>query len=120
MFSQHPKSKFWSEKNEKNPNEVALNSHKKFWFDCECGHQFYIALNNVNILNRWCPYCSNPSKKMCELGKNCIICIDKTFASIDYSKNWSDKNVESPIEVFKNSHKKYLLTGAPFWYIVLT
>jgi hypothetical protein len=69
MFSQHPKSKFWSEKNEKNPNEVALNSHKKFWFDCECGHQFYIALNNVNILNRWCPYCSNPSKKMCELGK---------------------------------------------------
>jgi very-short-patch-repair endonuclease len=107
MFSQHPKSKFWSEKNEKNPNEVALNSHKKFWFDCECGHQFYIALNNVNILNRWCPYCSNPSKKMCELGKNCIVCIDKSFASVDYSKNWSDKNVESPIEVFKNSHKKY-------------
>lgn len=40
MFSENPKSKFWSDSNEKKPNEVALNSHKKFWFDCECGHQF--------------------------------------------------------------------------------
>ena len=29
MFSQHPKSKFWSDRNEKKPDEVALNSHKK-------------------------------------------------------------------------------------------
>lgn len=105
MFSEHPKSKFWSNKNEKKPNEVALNSHKKFWFDCECGHKFDIQLNNVNILNRWCSYCAN--KKLCSESKNCIICFDKSFASVDYSKNWSYRNIETPFEVFKNSQKKY-------------
>ena len=29
MFSEHPKSIFWSDRNEKKSNEVALNSHKK-------------------------------------------------------------------------------------------
>ena len=48
MFSENPKSKFWSDRNEKKPNEVALNSHKKFWFDCECGHQFDSSLLNIN------------------------------------------------------------------------
>ena len=105
MFSQHPKSKFWSKRNVLKPDNVALNSHKKFWFDCECGHEFDIQLNNINILNRWCPYCAN--KKMCDKNKKCIICIDKSIASIDYSKNWSDKNIDSPFELFKNSHKKY-------------
>jgi len=104
MFSQHPKSVFWSATNLVKPNEVALNSHKKFWFDCECGHSFEIALNNVNILNRWCPYCAN--KKLCDESKKCIKCINKSFASVDYSKNWSNKNIESPFKVFKNSQKK--------------
>ncbi len=105
-FDSHPKSKFWSDRNIKKPNEVALNSHKKFWFDCsECGHEFDIQLNNINILNRWCPYCSN--KKLCDKEKNCIICVDKSLASVEYSKNWSDKNIETHFEVFKNSHKKY-------------
>ncbi len=104
MFSQHPKSKFWSNRNEKKPYEVSLNSHKKFWFDCECGHTFDIQLNNVNT-GRWCSYCSN--KKLCQQSKNCKICFDKCFASVERSKNWSDKNCEKPYEVFKNSHKKY-------------
>ena len=33
-FDKHPKSKYWSDRNEINPCEVSLNSHKKFWFDC--------------------------------------------------------------------------------------
>ena len=37
MFSEHPKSKYWSNKNEKKPHEVALNSHKKIWFDFDFG-----------------------------------------------------------------------------------
>ena len=104
MFSQHPKAIFWSDRNEKKPDEVSLNSHKKFWFDCECGHTFDIQLNNVNS-GRWCSYCSN--KKLCGQSKNCKICFDKCFASVDYFKNWSDKNIETPFEVLKNSHKKY-------------
>jgi very-short-patch-repair endonuclease len=104
MFSEHPKSKFWSERNILKPNTVALNSHKKFWFDCECGHTFDIQLNNINT-GRWCSYCSN--KKLCELNRNCKKCFDKCFASEERSKNWSDKNFEEPFEVLKNSHKKY-------------
>jgi len=106
MFSLNEKAKFWSERNEKKPNEVKLNSHKKFWFDCECGHDFEISLNNLVVLNRWCSYCAN--KKLCDKNKNCIICIDKSFASVDYSNNWSNENKVTPFEVFKNSHKRYL------------
>jgi hypothetical protein len=91
MFSEHPKSKFWSNINLVKPNEVALNSHKKFWFDCECGHQFESNLLNINKGNRWCSYCGN--KKMCDKTQKCIICIDKSIASVDYSKNWSYKNI---------------------------
>jgi len=105
MFSEHPKSKFWSEGNLVEPNEVALNSHKKFWFDCECGHTFDIQLNNVNI-GRWCPYCAN--KKLCEQSKNCKICFDKCFASVERSNCWSNKNRETPWDILKYSHKKYL------------
>jgi very-short-patch-repair endonuclease/DNA-directed RNA polymerase subunit RPC12/RpoP len=106
MFSQHPKAIFWSNINFVKPNEVALNSHKKFWFDCECGHTFESCIKNINLLNRWCPYCSN--KKLCEQSKNCKICFDKCFASVEYSKNWSDKNEDFPEELFKNSHREYL------------
>jgi very-short-patch-repair endonuclease len=101
-FDSHPKSKFWSNRNIQKPNEVALNSHKKFWFDCECGHPFDIQLNNVNI-GRWCSYCSN--KKLCG---NCIICHNKSFASHYRANNWSNKNEIEPRYIFKTSHKEYL------------
>ena len=104
-FDSHPKSKFWSNRNTLKPNEVALNSHKKFWFDCECGHQFDIQLNNINV-GRWCMYCAN--KKLCNKDINCKICFDKSFASVERSKIWSNKNEYFPEEVFKNSHKEYL------------
>jgi very-short-patch-repair endonuclease len=105
MFSEHPKSAFWSSKNTKTPNEVALNSHKKFWFDCECEHSFEKRIKDINV-GGWCPYCCIPSKKLCSENKNCIKCINKSFASVDYYKNWSNKNKKKPIEVFKSSAEK--------------
>jgi DNA-directed RNA polymerase subunit RPC12/RpoP len=108
MFSQHPKSKFWSERNILKPTEVSLNSHKKIWFDCgECGHEFNKILKDVNILNTWCPYCAN--KKLCDNSNNCKLCFDKCFASVDYSKNWSNRNIEAPYEYLKKSHKSLLM-----------
>jgi len=105
MFSQHPKCKFWSKRNEKNPSELCLNSHKKFWFDCDkCSHEFECILKNINN-GRWCPYCSN--KKLCDKDKNCNICFEKSFASLEKSKQWSNKNELSPNEFFKNSCKKF-------------
>ncbi len=103
-FASHSKSKFWSTErnNGSNPEDFALNSHKKFWFDCECGHKFDIQLNNINI-GRWCSYCSN--KKLC--GK-CDMCHNKSFASHTRANNWSDKNEIEPKMVFKSSHKEYV------------
>ncbi len=34
-FASHPKAIYWSKRNVGNPEDYALNSHKKCWFDCE-------------------------------------------------------------------------------------
>jgi len=104
MFSEHPKSKFWSVRNSLKPDKVALNSHKKFWFDCECGHQFENSLLNINQANNWCPYCSNPSKKLCD--NECISCYNKSFASHEKSIYWSPENGVEPRQVFKNADRR--------------
>jgi very-short-patch-repair endonuclease len=102
-FDTHPKAKFWSNINTLKPNEVALNSHKKFWFDCECGHQFESSLLNINQANNWCPYCSNPPQKLCG---NCDECFNKSFASHPKSIYWSDKNELKPNRVFKGADRQ--------------
>ena len=102
-FDSHPKSKFWSNRNTLKPNEVALNSHKKFWFDCgECGHPFESSLLNINQANNWCGYCSNPPKKLCD----CNSCYNKSFASHPKSICWLDENNISPNKVFKCADRK--------------
>ena len=100
-FATHPKSKFWSIRNEGKPEDYALNSHQKCWFDCDCGHPFDSSLLNINKGNNWCPYCSN--KKLC--GK-CDSCFNKSFASHPKSIYWSDENELRPREVFKNTDRK--------------
>jgi very-short-patch-repair endonuclease len=105
MFSEHPKCKFWSERNLVKPTEVALNSHKKFWFDCECGHQFESSLLNINQSNNWCPYCSKPSQKLCD-NDNCNSCFVNSFASHEKSIYWSNENELKPRQVFRGTDKK--------------
>ena len=105
MFSENPKSKFWSNRNEKKPNEVALNSHKKFWFDCECGHIFESSLLNINQANNWCPYCSKPSQKLCD-NDNCKSCFVNSFASHEKSIYWSNENELNPRQVFRGTDRK--------------
>ena len=100
-FASHEKSKYWSEKNEKNPKDVFIKSNTKYWFDCsECKHPFDKSLDKINI-GRWCPYCAN--KKLCE-DINCKICFDKSFASHEKSEFWSKKNGKEPRDILKSSH----------------
>ena len=105
-FASHDKSKYWSEKNsDVKPRQVFKKTQIKYWFHCECGHQFECALSNITALNRWCPYCAN--RKLCE-NKDCQTCFQKSFASLDKSKCWSDKNGHiNPRQVFKSSGNKY-------------
>jgi very-short-patch-repair endonuclease len=99
MFSQHPKSEFWSDRNVKKPYEVALNSHKKFWFDCQCGHQFENSLLHINQENRWCPYCAH--QKLCD-NEDCKMCFQNSFASHEKAIYWSKENEVLPRNVFKS------------------
>jgi len=102
-FASHPKSKFWSSRNDGNPEDYALNSHKKFWFDCECGHSFEQDPNHINTLNRWCPYCSN--QKLCDK-LECLMCYNKSFSRHIKSAYLTDKNLQAR-SLFLYSNKKY-------------
>jgi len=102
-FTSHPKSEFWSNKNKGNPEDYALNSHKKCWFNCDkCNHEFESKLLNINQNNNWCPYCYN--RKLCG---NCEKCYNNSFASHPKSIHWHSDNICKPTEVLKGSNKKY-------------
>ena len=107
-FASHYRVSCWSPKNNIEPKMVALKSHKKYIFDCECGHEFEAILSDITNNDSWCSYCSNPSKKLCKNIQNCISCYNKTFASVERSNCWSLKNNKKPIEVFKSTAKKFI------------
>lgn len=107
-FASHEKSKFWIyDKNQIDPKEVPLGCASKFWFFCDkCNHSFEKMLSNVTnkFKSSWCPYCSTPPKKLCD--ENCNMCFQKSFASIEYSKNIDlDKNNIDTRQILKYSDK---------------
>jgi very-short-patch-repair endonuclease len=104
-FASHEKAKYWSDKNVLKANEVMKSSHKKYIFNCDCGHEIEISIGNVNS-GYWCSYCCNPPKKLCD-NKDCKLCFEKSFASHEKAEYWSDKNDLKPNKVFLNSHNKF-------------
>jgi hypothetical protein len=105
-FASCDKAKYWSQKNEQNPRELALNSNNKFWFLCECNHTIEKKLSDV-VKGTWCPYCCFPPLKLCS-DDECQACFDKSMASSPKAKCWSPKNYKKPRDVFLHSHKKWL------------
>lgn len=104
-FASHEKSKYWSSKNEDTPRKVFKSSASKYLFNCnKCNHEFSSSLDHVSR-NRWCPYCCVPQKQLCG-NLNCNECFEKSFASHEKVKNWSDKNKLKPEFVMKNGDKK--------------
>jgi very-short-patch-repair endonuclease len=106
-FATHPKSKFWSSKNELKPENISLNSNKKFLFFCDkCNHEFLRPIKKINNKEH-CTYCVIPSKLLCK-NIECIFCFEKSFASNEKSKYWSNKNIKKPRDVSKSSSVKYI------------
>jgi very-short-patch-repair endonuclease len=65
-FASHEKSKYWSVKNgDIKPRQVFKgSSNKKYWFDCDYGHEFESSLNEITGQhNTWCPICVNKTEK---------------------------------------------------------
>jgi very-short-patch-repair endonuclease len=106
-FASHEKSKYWSDNNELLPRQVFKYSNSNFLFNCDCGHLIEKSLNNISNGNSWCPYCCNPTQKLCD-NNNCILCFENSFASHEKSKYWSDINELKPRQVFKHTSFKYL------------
>ena len=106
-FASHEKSKFWSYKNELKSRQVFKSSSSKFIFDCYiCNHNFAMSLNDISSKQKsWCPYCVN--QKLCN-DNECKLCFDKSFASHEKSKFWSDKNELKSRKVFKSSGQKII------------
>ena len=105
----------WSKRNKKQPHEVALQCNGKFEFICDaCQHPFKSVLANI-VNGQWCPYCSNPPKKLCDDTLSCKTCIAKTFYSFEGKtpngklklEYWHEDNPLQPHEVFMNSTTKY-------------
>jgi very-short-patch-repair endonuclease len=103
-FASHEKSKYWSDKNIEKPRQFGKGTHKKFWFNCDkCNHTFKTSLQIISM-GCWCNFCSNDN--LCE-NEECRICFDKSFASNEKSRYWSNKNAEKPRQVLKCSNQKY-------------
>jgi very-short-patch-repair endonuclease len=101
-FASHEKSKYWSDKNKLKPRQVFKSSNKKCIFNCDkCNHEFESRLNNITK-GQWCSFCAN--QKLCD--NNCIFCFERSFASYEKSKYWSDKNKLKLRQVFKSSKIK--------------
>ena len=104
-FASSKRADYWSDKNELKLRDVFLNANKKYWFKCnECNHEFDASPNSITNLDSWCPYCDK--QKLCD-DKSCKRCFNRSFASHEKSKYWSNKNELTAREVFKNSHFKY-------------
>jgi len=104
-FASHEKAKYWSDKNgDVKPRDISYCNGNKYWFDCNtCNHSFHATLASI-VRGNWCSYCAN--KTLCN--EDCNHCFEKSFASHEKAKYWSDKNGDvKPNDVFKGSHKKY-------------
>ena len=60
-------------------------------------------LKNITSKGNWCSYCSH--QKLCE-NKECNMCFNNSFDSVERSKYLNDKNI-NPRMLFKSTNKKF-------------
>jgi very-short-patch-repair endonuclease len=102
-FASHEKSVYWSNKNELKPEFVMKKGDRRIWFNCDkCNHDFEKQIKKVSK-DGWCPYCN--SYKLCD-NNDCIICFNRSFASHEKAKYWSNTNDISPRQIVKGSGQK--------------
>ena len=106
-FASHARAVNWSANNLLTPRQVSANSHKLYKFLCDvCHHEFEICPRDV-CRGSFCSFCSFAPKRLCS-DENCQICLQRSFASIEISRLWSDENDTTPRHVFPRSLEKYL------------
>jgi hypothetical protein len=105
-FISHEKSIYWSSKNKISPRNVTKYNNKKYWFDCiVCKHSFESTLSHVSS-GKWCPYCCLTADKLYN-EDSCTYCYNRSFASHEKAKYWSNINNIIPRNITIGSSKKY-------------
>ena len=106
-FANHPRAANWSVNNTSTPRQVSLKSHKLYKFLCDvCDHEFEICPRDVSR-GSFCSFCAIPSRRVCA-DDDCKFCFERSFASFEYSVNWSEANYKTPREILKSTHAKYI------------
>lgn len=100
-FATHPRSKYWSDKNNIGPHQIHNTDSTKYIFKCDCGHEILKRPKDVTqTKGTWCPYCAKSGvSKMCE-DANCILCLNRSFSSSPRLKNWDPENTANPRHIF--------------------
>ena len=106
-FFTHENSQYWSSKNICKPSDISGWSHNMYIFNCPCGHEITLQLNQIQM-NIWCPYCCSPPQKLCS-NENCIHCFNNSCASEPYASLWSNTNEKTARNVFKGTDMKYYI-----------
>lgn len=76
------------EKNNKGPEEYAVNSNKEVWWKCKRGHGWKVSINTRNVKKTGCPYCAG---RKVIVGENDLLTNYPLITNIwDFEKN--DKN----------------------------
>ena len=102
----HEMATTWSSKNTIVARKVFLRSNKKYIFNCStCKHEYHTTPNHYYNRGGSCLYCDN--KELCDID-SCKLCFDKSFASHEKVKYWSEKNEFNPRMMFKGSNTKCL------------
>jgi hypothetical protein len=104
-FASHEKAKYWSKDNNLQPSDVYKFSNKKAKFNCiTCNHTFNATISNISN-GQWCSYCNGD--KLCN-DDNCEYCFNKSVASLEISKYWSELNKIQPRYVLRGSKQQCL------------
>lgn len=102
-FASHEKALMWSKRNICKPRDVFKNSNKKYFFICDCGHEFKTCPNHFTR-RELCGFCA--SKRLCT-DNSCTLCYYKSFASHEKAKYWSRDNKMDPRFVFIGTRDLY-------------
>lgn len=97
----------WSPKNGIDPRDVRIGVNKKYLINCDkCKHEVIICMKEIGKKTKTggCSYCAG--RNFCA-NDDCVHCHDRSFASHEKSKYWSDENKISPRQVAKGANKKY-------------
>ena len=111
-FASHPHAIHLSNpKDIENPRQYTLHSGKYTDFTCiVCKHSFNMRIADV-ANGQWCPYCSWPTKSLCNQLPQCFHCYQRSIAShplISHFNNNKNKIIPERICMFSNTHQLWL------------